>query len=174
MFERRTLATTLSLALVAAFPLAGCQSASDTQPSPRSFAYGAALAPANGSAASGSVRIAARDDGVAVSITVSGLTPGRYSIVFHATGNCSSPNGFSAGPPWAPPGVEPARLWMPASTEGYGETSVKLRGYKLDGPDGLLGKAVVLHDGTGGLDAQPGVPNSRIACGVIGSMQSLF
>ncbi len=179
MFDPRALAVAVSLALTAGVALDGCQSSSDlfgsdAQPSPRSSAYGATLAPKNGSAANGSVRIAERDDGVAISISVSGLTPGRYSVAFHATGNCSSPNAFSAGPPWAPPGVEPARLWVPASSEGYAALSVKLRGYKLEGPDGLLGKAVVLHDGSGGLDAQPGVPNSRVACGVIGPMHSFF
>lgn len=131
------------------------------------------FAPKNGSAAGGTVRIAAREDGVAITVYVTGLTPGQYSVTFHANGNCSSPNAFSAGPQWAPPGVAPARLWLPSSTEGGSQLSVRLRGYKLDGPDGLIGKSVVLHDATGTLDAQAGVPNSRIACGVIGPMRLL-
>jgi Cu-Zn family superoxide dismutase len=179
VFDRRSLSPAQRLALAAAVTLAGCQSlsepfGSDAQPSARSSAYGAALASRNGSAASASIRIAARDDGVAVTIAASGLTPGRYSVVFHANGNCSSPNAFSAGPPWAPPGVEPARLWLSSTTEGYTELSTRVRGYKLDGPDGLLGKAVVLHAGSGTLDAQPGVANDRVACGVIGPMHAFF
>jgi Cu-Zn family superoxide dismutase len=177
--DRRALALSAAFALMGVAALDGCQTSSglfgsDTQAVPRSSAYGAALVARNGSAASGSLRIAARDDGVAVTIAVSGLTPGRYSVAFHATGNCSSPNAFSAGPAWAPPGVAPARVWIPASSEGSTQVSVKVPGYKLDGPDGLLGKAVVLHQGTGTLDAQPDVPNGRVACGVIGPMNTLF
>ena len=42
------------------------------------------------------------------------------------------------------------------------------RGIRIDGADGIRGKSVVVHRGaTGSLDAEPGVPNNRVACGVI-------
>jgi Cu/Zn superoxide dismutase len=45
---------------------------------------------------------------------------------------------------------------------------MRLPGLKIDGTDGIRGKSVVVHLGaTGSLDAQPGVPNNRVACGVI-------
>ncbi len=37
-----------------------------------------------------------------------------------------------------------------------------------------MGKSVVVHDGaTGSLEAQPGVRNNRVACGVIGTVKPL-
>ena len=45
----------------------------------------------------------------------------------------------------------------------------------LTGPNGIEGKSLVLHaGGSGPLDAQPGVPNERVACGVIGPIPTLF
>ena len=50
----------------------------------------------------------------------------------------------------------------------YGNATARLPGIRIDGPDGIRGKSVVVHRGaTGSLDAQPGVPNNRVACGVI-------
>jgi Cu/Zn superoxide dismutase len=50
-----------------------------------------------------------------------------------------------------------------------------LPGYRLQGPDGVTGRAVVVHAGaSGSLEAQPGIPNNRAACGVIGTPDPLF
>jgi len=167
-----------AFAASASLALAGCQATSDvfkldSAPSAQPGAYGAVFIPRNGSVAGGNVRIVPRDDGIALTVYVTGIPPGQFRIVFHANGNCSSPNAFSAGPPWSPPGVDAARLPMLASSsDGTALLSVRVRGYKLDGPDGLLGKAVVLHEATSPLDAQPGVPNGRLACGVIGPLRT--
>jgi superoxide dismutase, Cu-Zn family len=171
-FDRRA-----GLLAVLAIALAGCGTLGDVfkfeSPASSPSAYGAVFAPTNGSVAGGGVRIIPRDDGIALNIYVTGLPPGRFRVAFHANGNCSSPNAFSAGPPWSPPGVEPALLSLAASSDGGATLSVRLRGYKLEGADGLLGKAVVLHEGGGSLDARPDVPNGRLACGVIGVQRTL-
>jgi Cu-Zn family superoxide dismutase len=146
---------------------------SDRLPSPAVTAYGADLLPSNGSAASGGARIVARDDGVTLVVYLTNLAPGSARVVIHANGNCSSPNAFSAGAPWAPPGMRPEPLAIAVGSEGRATLSVRLRGYKLEGPDGLIGKAVVVHEPTGPLDAKPGVPNGRLACGVIGERHTL-
>jgi Cu-Zn family superoxide dismutase len=164
-------------AIVASAVLAGCQAANevfrfDPLPTPESYAYQANFERRNGSVVGGAVRVGARDDGVAVSIYAAALRPGTYRLVFHATGNCSSPNAFSAGPPWAPPGMTPVEITVTPSTDGTANVSVRLKGYKLEGPDGLVGKSAVLHEATGTLDAQPNVPNNRLACGVIGQMRT--
>jgi Cu/Zn superoxide dismutase len=53
--------------------------------------------------------------------------------------------------------------------------TIRLPGYRIEGPDGIMGRSVVVHAGAqGSLEAQPGVPNDRIACGVIGPLRSLF
>ena len=90
--------------------------------------------------------------------------------MIHETGNCSSPNGFSAGPPWAPPGVSLAEEGYPVlKNDDSASVVVRLAGYKFTGPDGVVGRSVVVHDGgRGTIVARPDVPNDRIACGVIG------
>ena len=54
-------------------------------------------------------------------------------------------------------------------------TTVRIPGLVLDGPAGISGKSLVVHQGLyGSLDAQPGVPNNRVACGVIQTIKPLF
>jgi Cu/Zn superoxide dismutase len=64
-------------------------------------------------------------------------------------------------------------LTIAANPDGTALLSTRVRGYKLDGPDGVIGKAVVLHEANGTLEARPDVPNGRIACGVIAPMRAL-
>lgn len=166
MWRRRArhLAAACSIALV------GCQSLQlGTGPN-----LEAKLVALGSSAVTGVAMLRAYDGGVTMSVSFTNAPPGEYRFVVHANGNCSSPNGFSAGPPWAPPGV--AVLSPPLlKTDNAGSMSVRLPGYRFDGPDGVRGRAVVLHAGaSGSLDAQPGVPNNRVACGVIGTPQSLL
>jgi Cu/Zn superoxide dismutase len=53
--------------------------------------------------------------------------------------------------------------------------TVHLPGYRLQGPAGAMGRAVIVHAGASGpLEAQAGIPNNRIACGVIAPAVSLF
>lgn len=146
---------------------------SDSLPAPESSAYGANLIGRNGSVVGGTVRFVARDDGVGVTVYATALPPGPFRVVIHSRGNCSSPNAFSAGNPWSPPGLPPLVLTISANPDGTAQLSTRIRGYKLDGPDGVIGKAVVVHEPRGTLEAQPDVPNGRIACGVIGAMRSL-
>ena len=96
------------------------------------------------------------------------VTPGPYRIAIHTTGNCSSPNGFSAGPPWAPPGGVPQVDAGAAGNTGWLTMTASLDRRRSRRPRWNLGKAVVVHRASAGsLDAQPGLPNNRIACGVI-------
>jgi Cu/Zn superoxide dismutase len=63
---------------------------------------------------------------------------------------------------------------MTTTEDGMAETTVRLRGFTIDGPAGVMGRSVVVHYGaSGSLDAQPGVRNDRAACGVIGTLKSL-
>jgi Cu-Zn family superoxide dismutase len=115
-------------------------------------------------------------DGIEMNVQFNGPGPGQYRVAVHATGNCSSPNGFSAGPPWAPPGLAaPARVFPFIKNDDSAQVVVRLPGYRLEGPDGVMGRSVVLHSGgTSSLDAQPGVPNDRIGCGIIGPPRPSF
>ena len=132
-----------------------------------------------GSAATGSVAFAQFTNSVALDLSIYGLRNGRYRVVIHTTGICTSPNGFSAGPPYSPPGMTPP-LWeqsRPFVVTGdiSTEVSMRLTGVTLDGPNSILGRSVIVHEGgEGTLEAVPDVRNNRVACGVIGPVQALF
>ena len=167
----------LSLAAVA---VGGCQSPKDPGASPAAALPGggrnveAKLAAIGGSAANGSAVLRDVSGGVNIALFLGSLGPGEYRVAIHENGNCSSRNGFSAGPPWAPPGV-PLAVVLLRKNDDTRTLTADLKGYRVDGPDGIAGRSVVVHDGgSGSLEAQPGVPNNRIACGVIGTPQRLF
>jgi Cu-Zn family superoxide dismutase len=159
---------------IAAALLASCESAKDPA-SPKAAKAEVTVAearfvPIGGSTLTGAAVLHAYDGGVQMKVNFNGRGPGRYRVMIHANGNCSSPNGFSAGPPWAPPGVPLAEEGFPILKSDDSATYVvRLAGYKFTGPDGVVGRSVVVHDGgQGTIIAKPDVPNDRIGCGVIG------
>jgi Cu/Zn superoxide dismutase len=160
---------TAAVALVAA---SGCETnkaASSSGP-----AFEARFVAMNGAALNGAAFIRGYDGGVSISVNFQGRGPGAYRIVIHTTGNCRSYNGFSAGPPWAPPGV-PQVTPIVYKADETAWIVARLPGYKLDGESGVFGRSVVIHEGlTGSLDAEPNVPNDRVGCGVIGKTESIF
>jgi Cu-Zn family superoxide dismutase len=131
----------------------------------------------NGSSVTGRVSFVQRGANVAVFATLFDLSPGPHSIYIHEGGNCSSDNAASAGPVWNVPGVGRggnARSGdMPelqASGEGLATLSVDLRGLSVGtgNASDIVGHSVVVHDGfVRDPQAQYGVPNGRVACGVI-------
>ena len=131
------------------------------------------------SAVTGSVRVYEFRDGVQVQLAVTNLYPGQYRIAFHTTPNCRSPNLFSAGPPWAPPGsAKPAGDLLPgflANNEGsqYGYVAY-VPGLHVDRDPSLRGKSIVIHWGTSVNEALPGQPNNRLACGVFEWSESVL
>ena len=103
------------------------------------------------------------------------LPPNQYRVSFNRNGNCSSPNGFSAGRPWAPDGMDPYELiplfWNP---DGNAEGSAFIRGVHTTGENGVAGRSVVIYWGSKVTDAYPDVPNNRTACGVFQPAQLLL
>jgi Cu/Zn superoxide dismutase len=101
-----------TLVVIAALALVGCAATRDgstaaNTTSKNSGTVEARLIAVGGSAARGVVRFAPAGNSVSVSIFFSGVSPGDYRVALHTTGNCSSPNGFSAGPPTAVPRASP-------------------------------------------------------------------
>jgi Cu/Zn superoxide dismutase len=131
------------------------------------------------SAVKGSFRVYDYRDGVQVQLAVDNLYPGQYRIAFHENGNCRSPNLFSAGPPWAPPGSpRPAADLLPgflANAEGNQNGYVAyIPGVHTDAEPSLRGRSVVIHWGTSVGEAFPGQPNNRMACGVLEWAEAAF
>jgi Cu/Zn superoxide dismutase len=123
-----------------------------------------------GSGITGKVRVIDRGDGVTLLLSAINMPTGAYRIALHSNPNCSSPNGFSVGPAWAPAGTagDPRQL-VPVlynNVDGAHEASIHLRGVRTSGVDGVAGRSVVIYSGNAVTDAVPDVPNNRLACGV--------
>lgn len=114
--------------------------------------------------------------GVGMTVTIANVATGEWRAVIHANGNCMSRNGFSAGPPLELPGVpSPIVVYLSTGDNMMGGGTFRLPGLALEGPNGILGRSVVVHSGSvGSLEAVPDVPNNRYACGVIQHVKPLF
>ena len=159
------MATCAALAL--AVTLAGCETARTIVDS-RAPGLGGRIVALGGSPAKGFIVVKRRESGVTLIVNLNDVGPGIYRVVFHANGNCKSPNGFSAGPPWAPPGGQVEVYSGAMNSDGLLNMSILISGLPVDPPDGIYGRSVVIHQGnTGSLDAVPDVRNDRIACVVL-------
>lgn len=128
-----------------------------------------------GSSVSGTVYARESGDLLVVRVVMQTSRPGTYRVVFHDNPNCSSPNGFSAGTPWSPPGAKasPARL-LPeayASTEGSVNLVARIRGVRMGD---LEKRSVLVFQGDDTTPPRPDVPNNAVACGVFTRSTSLF
>jgi Cu/Zn superoxide dismutase len=131
----------------------------------------AVLRAIGGSAVGGKIRVIDRGSGASMLVSIYSLPYGPFRIALHETPNCTSPNGFSAGPPWAPASAgKPAEDLIPiqyASPDSSRlEIEVRLPGVRATGPSGVAGHSVVVYSGSHVTAAQPDASNERIACGV--------
>ena len=169
MTSRRALAFALSGALLAV----GCANVhfgSATPPGPEPPAKAeemgqvAVLRPIGGSAVSGKIRVVDRGDVASVLVSVTNFQTNAYRLVFHERGNCTSPNGFSAGAPWAPASSgkrgEDLVDVQYANSESRAESEIRVRGLHAMGPDGVAGRSVVLYAGRVVTIPRPDVPNA--------------
>ena len=128
-----------------------------------------------GSATSGKVRVIDKGDGITLLVSAINMPIGDYRVAFHQNGNCTSPNGFSAGPAWAPPGLSPTTLVRTLATmnsrDGNAETSIHVSGVHTQGENSLAGRSVILYAGLTISEIKPGVPNNAFACGVFAPVQ---
>jgi Cu-Zn family superoxide dismutase len=135
----------------------------------------AELEPTEGNSVRGSVRFVAADSGVRVTADVRGLPPGAHGFHVHENGDCSAPDGSSAGPHYAfePTADPPVRITgnLGELTPGAGGRATLesfVQRARLEGNRTLVGRAVVVH-AKGNDASQPpdGAAGPRIACGVI-------
>ncbi len=148
---------------------------------PAGLKAAAELKPTEGSTVTGTVTFEEESDGsVHITGKVSGLTPGKHGFHIHAVGDCSAPDGTSAGghfnPDDTPHGAPDAATHhvgdlgnLEADEQGNAEYHATYNFLTLkDGPHSVIGKAVIVHSGEDDLVTQPtGDAGSRQACGVI-------
>lgn len=172
-------------ALLAAALVAGCAShgtgtdaeqQAATAANARSLGEVAELRAIGGSAVTGKVRVVDRGDGATLSVAAFNVPTGTYRVSINRNANCTSPNGFSVGPAWAPSASKRAPselidiLW--SNSSGNTNATVHVPGLRASGPDGVAGRSVVLYAGSRVTEARPDVPNERIACGVFEATQT--
>jgi len=169
------------------FGLGGLALAQSPSPSPAAAAGPrkvtravAVLSPGAGSSVQGTVTFTAAPGGVAVKASLKGLPPGNHGFHVHEFGDCSAPDFTSAGGHFNPRGnphgapTESARHAgdlgnVSAAADGTATLDWTDPTMKLDGPDGVIGHAVIVHANADDLKTQPtGNAGGRVACGVIG------
>jgi len=139
-----------------------------------------ALQPTRGNAAAGTVTFEQHGDHVMVLARVTGLKPNQeHGFHVHEKGDCSSPDGTSAGghynptgKPHGPPDGEHHAGDMPslkADATGKAEARFHLMGVSVGaGAADLVGRGVIVHADPDDYRTQPaGNAGGRIACGVI-------
>jgi len=162
----------LALALTPALP--GCSGDADPESAT------AELKAIADSGVTGKTTFKATADGkVLVEATIAGLTPGKHGFHVHEWGDCSAPDGTSAGGHFNPdshehgsPGVaaHPGDLGnLVADANGRATLSLVLEQVTLDaGPLSLVGRGLIVHADPDDLMSQPvGKAGARIACAVI-------
>lgn len=141
----------------------------------------AVLHPTEGNNAAGVVVFTLTDQGVQVEATVTGLEPDtRHGFHIHQYGDCRAPDGTSAGGHYNPSGEEHGAPSddirhmgdlgnLPANAQGTASADFIDTHVKLNGPNSILGRGMILHAGEDDLTTQPtGAAGARLACGVIG------
>lgn len=140
----------------------------------------AVLKPRADSEASGTVTFTETAAGVLVTADIARISPGNHGLHLHELGDCSSEDFKSTGghfnPTDAPHGAptDEARHAgdfgnIEIGEDGAGQLELTTTMLTLaDGPNTVLGRAVILHEGEDDLVSQPtGAAGGRIACGVV-------
>jgi Cu-Zn family superoxide dismutase len=140
----------------------------------------AILHPTEGNKVAGKVTFTKEAGGIRVTGEITGLTPGKHGFHIHEFGDCSAPDGTSAGGhfnpmghPHAGPGVEKRHVGdlgnLDANEAGVAKVDFVDKQLAFDGPHSILGRGVIVHAKADDLKTQPtGDAGGRIACGVIG------
>ena len=176
------------LPLTAALALAACSS---SEPAPdetvESGGLGlqgpqaqASILPSSNSGVTGRALFTEGEDGTWVEVWVNGATPGKHAVHVHEVGDCSAPDGTSAGGHFNPDGVDHGgpragihhagdlgNMYVEADGSGYH----RILSYDLTvrpGEHSVVGRAIIVHADADDLISQPtGNAGGRIGCGVI-------
>jgi len=164
-------------ALACSGVLAGCMGGMGSSGADRAEAR---LAPTQGNKVSGTVTFVQSGAKMKVFAEVSGLTPGLHGFHIHEKGDCSAPDGTSAGGHFNPTGKphgSPEQadhhagdlLQLVADANGNARQVSYIEGPTLgDGPENIIGRSVIVHAAPDDYKTQPtGNSGARQACGVV-------
>jgi Cu-Zn family superoxide dismutase len=142
--------------------------------------FAVTLEPTKGNSTSGTVMLMSMAGGVHFSGVISGLTPGPHGVHIHEIGDCSAPDGSSAGGHFNPnsanhgaPNTIPHHAGdlgnIVAGADGRAELNVHASDLTLGpGANSVLGKSIIIHAGADDFKTQPtGNSGARVACAVL-------
>ena len=136
----------------------------------------------SGSTVSGTVTFIEKDGIVTMNAALAGLSEGNHAIHIHAIGDCSAPDGKSAGGHWNPTNENHGK-WMEApfhigdignlvvGADGTGTIERETNLWSIGGKEAnknVVGHAIIIHEGPDDFSSQPsGAAGPRIGCGEI-------
>ena len=140
----------------------------------------AALMPRADTEVSGTVTFTETAEGVLVVADIARVSPGLHGIHLHEIGDCSADDFKSTGghfnPTDAPHGAPTDEVRhagdfgnIEIGEDGAGRLELTTDMLTVaDGPNTVVGRAIILHEGADDLESQPtGAAGGRIACGVV-------
>lgn len=175
--KKEIVTSLLAIGLVVAAHAGG---ETDTPAIPVITKASAVLAPTKGNTAAGLVTFTKVEGGVRIVADLTGLSVGRHGFHIHEYGDCSAPDGTSAGGHYNPyhsseHGAPDAagrhagdfgNLDADATGKAHYERVDKV--ITLEGVDTIVGHGVIVHEKFDDLKTQPvGNAGARIACGSI-------
>jgi Cu-Zn family superoxide dismutase len=140
----------------------------------------AVVHPTQNSSVEGQVTFTKAEKGVAVNVSLKGLTPGKHGFHIHEFGDCSAADGTSAGGHFNPtnePHAGPADAQrhtgdlgnIEADKDGVATLDYVDARASFEGENNILGRGVIVHAKADDLKTQPtGDAGGRLGCGVIG------
>lgn len=145
----------------------------------------ARMNPTEGNETTGVVTFEEVEGGVRVVANLQNLAEGLHGFHVHEFGDCSAPDGTSAGGHFSPDGSPHAGPDMPAGKRHVGDLGNIEAGadgtatadfvdpvLSLSGPHSILGKGLIVHADPDDLTSQPtGAAGARLACGVIEAVE---
>lgn len=141
----------------------------------------AEVQPLSGSEARGTVEFYLAQPSMAINVNLSGLKPGNHGFHIHENGDCGGSNAAAAGGhlnPNGSPHGDPTDADqrhhagdlgnVRAEDDGTVKQWLRTEDLQLQGPKGIVSRAIVVHATDDDLKSQPsGESGEPIACGVI-------
>ena len=161
--------------LVATLALAGASSAALAENVTMTFLTADGLGKS-----AGTISLKDTKGGLQITPNLKGLPPGEHGFHVHEKGDCSSPDGLSAGGHFNPTGQAHGRFDSAAhhtgdlpslrsDAQGMASIDFVSRGLALDqGPNSVVGRGLIVHKDPDDYTTQPtGNSGARLACAVI-------
>ena len=141
----------------------------------------ATIGPASGSNVTGTATFTQNGDQITLTIEIQNASPGLHAVHIHENGDCSSPDGKSAGGHWNPTGVAHGK-WgegefhlgdignITVGEDGTGSIELTTNLWEIGtGSDiDVVGRGIVVHADADDFTSQPsGNAGARIGCGAI-------